>query len=65
MLLNLIVGPVKCRLVSQILVGRGENIPEGPEGPVVVCTRNDALEDVVVSTPSSRRKGERSPLLSR
>lgn len=31
---------------------------EGPEGPIVVCTRNDALEDVINATPEARRRGE-------
>lgn len=52
-------------MVSQILVGRGESIPEAPQGPVVVCTRNDALDDVVASTPPNRRKGKEKPFLSR
>lgn len=43
---------------SQVLVGRGERIPEGPQGPVIVCTRNDALDDVVSMTPPDRKKGE-------
>ncbi|CAL8464443.1 g3978 [Coccomyxa elongata] len=41
---------------NDTLVGRGESIPEAPQGPVVVCTRNDALDDVVASTPPNRRK---------
>lgn len=52
-------------MVSQILVGKGESIPEGPQGPIVVCTRNDALDDVVASTPPNRRRGKECPLLNR
>ena len=41
----------------QVVIGRGEKIPESPAGPVIVCTRNDDLNGVVESTPSGRRKG--------
>lgn len=41
----------------QVLIGRGEQIPENPAGPVIVCTRNDDLNGVIESTPSGRRKG--------
>lgn len=37
------------------IIGRDEAI-QGPPGPIVVCTRNDALQDVVDRTPESRRK---------
>jgi hypothetical protein len=26
---------------------RGRGIPEGSEGPIVICTRNDSLEEIV------------------
>ncbi|KAK9864249.1 hypothetical protein WJX84_004690, partial [Apatococcus fuscideae] len=50
--------------VGQALVDMGENdkmvrrgqIVDGPEGPIVVCTRNDDLESVVNATPEPRRK---------
>lgn len=35
---------------------RGEPVV-GPEGPIIVCTRNDDLQAVVDSTPPERRKG--------
>ncbi len=44
--------------VADALVKRGEGVA-GPEGPIVVCTRNDDLQAVVDSTPPERRKGER------
>ncbi len=37
---------------------RGEAV-QGPEGPIVVCTRNDDLQAVVDATPADQRKGER------
>ena len=40
----------------QVLIGRGEKIPESPAGPVIVCTRNDDLNGVVESTPSGTQK---------
>ena len=43
--------------LSQVLVGRGEKIPETPAGPVLVCTRNDDLDGVVEATPAHRRGG--------
>ena len=44
-------------LMLQVLMGRGEKVPESPAGPVVVCTRNDDLDAVVEATPTGRRKG--------
>jgi hypothetical protein len=41
----------------QVVVRRGEAVV-GPEGPIVVCTRNDDLQAVVDSVPPTRRKGE-------
>lgn len=43
--------------VRQVLLGRGEAVPQSPAGPVIVCTRNDDLDAVVEATPSERRKG--------
>jgi hypothetical protein len=40
----------------QLLVGRGQPV-EGPEGPIIVCTRNEELENVVNATPEHRREG--------
>ncbi|CAL9098423.1 hypothetical protein MUK42_13817 [Musa troglodytarum] len=37
-----------------VLVGRGQPVPSEFEGPILVCTRNDDLEVVLASTPSSR-----------
>ena len=45
-----------CLLRIQALIRRGQLV-EGPEGPIVVCTRNDDLEGVVNATPEVRRKG--------
>ena len=40
------------------LVGRGEPIvtPSHPAGPIVVCTRNDVLGDIIDATPAERRE---------
>jgi len=40
---------------EDVLLGRGEPI-EGPDGPIVVCTRNNDLQGVVDSTKPERRK---------
>lgn len=40
------------------VVRRGEAIPGDSTGPILVCTRNDALDSVVDQTPESRREGE-------
>ena len=41
---------------NDVLVRRGEKVPEGSQGPIFVCTRNDALDDVVAATPPERRE---------
>lgn len=42
---------------GDVLVRRGEPIPAEPaEGPIYVCTRNDALAGIVELTPPERRK---------
>jgi len=41
---------------NDVLVRRGEKVPEGSQGPIFVCTRNDALDDVVEATPPDRRE---------
>eukprot|EP00884_Botryococcus_braunii_P009881 jgi/Botrbrau1/18895/Bobra.177_2s0053.1 len=40
---------------SDVIVRRGEAIPDQPSGAIIVCTRNDDLEAVVAATPESRR----------
>ncbi|KAK8450828.1 hypothetical protein SEVIR_6G108466v4 [Setaria viridis] len=37
-----------------VLVGRGEKVPDDAPGPILVCTRNDDLDAVLESTPKSR-----------
>lgn len=37
------------------VIGR-EGLVDGPPGPIVVCTRNDALDNVVERTPKDRQK---------
>ncbi|CAI5462441.1 unnamed protein product [Closterium sp. Yama58-4] len=39
-----------------VVVRRGEKVPERGEGPIIVCTRNDALDAVVDAVPESRRE---------
>ncbi len=41
---------------AQVIVKRGQPI-EGPPGPIVVATRNDALQGVLDATPADRREG--------
>ena len=42
---------------GDVLVRRGEPIPAEPaEGPIYVCTRNDALSGIIERTPPGRRK---------
>lgn len=41
---------------GDVLMKRDDPFPTSPsEGPIYVCTRNDALADVVAKTPESRR----------
>lgn len=40
---------------TDVIVQRGEVI-SGPQGPIVVCTRNDDLEGIVKATPVERRE---------
>lgn len=40
---------------TDVVIGRGQPI-QGPPGPIIVCTRNDALEGVVQNTPAERRQ---------
>lgn len=40
-----------------VLVGRGEKVPDDAPGPILVCTRNDDLDAVLESTPKSRWRG--------
>lgn len=40
---------------SDVIVRRNEPV-DGPQGPIVVCTRNDALDTVVDNTPEERRR---------
>lgn len=40
---------------KDVLVRRGEPFPaDAPAGPIYVCTRNDALKDVIAMTPKER-----------
>lgn len=40
---------------KDVVVRRGESVPEDGSGPIYVCTRNDALDAIVDATPPSRR----------
>ena len=42
-------------LGEDVIVRRGEAIPD-TEGPIYVCTRNDALESVIAAVPESRQE---------
>lgn len=41
---------------SESILGRGDKIKEDGEGPIVVCTRNEALEGIVETCPENRKK---------
>jgi len=41
---------------EDVMVKRGESIPEGSTGPIFVCTRNDALAGIVDACPADRRE---------
>lgn len=47
---------------ADVLVGRGEKVPEDAPGPILVCTRNDDLDAVLDATPRSRWRGTFVPL---
>uniref|UniRef100_I1QH01 Uncharacterized protein n=1 Tax=Oryza glaberrima TaxID=4538 RepID=I1QH01_ORYGL len=47
---------------ADVLVGRGEKVPEDAPGPILVCTRNDDLDAVLDATPRSRWRGTFAPL---
>lgn len=51
--------PALCTNHPQVLVRRGEPI-DGPPGPIIVATRNDALQSVVDATPLARHRGRSS-----
>lgn len=53
------VSSVKVRRM-QVVVRRGEGVPEG-QGPIVICTRNDDLQGVLDATPAERCKGTSPP----
>jgi hypothetical protein len=46
---------------GDVLVGRGEKVPDDAPGPILVCTRNDDLDAVLEATPKSRWRGTCSP----
>lgn len=41
---------------KDVLVKRGESIPGDSTGPILICTRNDALDGIVDMTPPERRE---------
>jgi len=42
--------------LNDVLVGRGDSIMSDGTGPIYVCTRNDALEDVIQRCPDHRKE---------
>lgn len=48
------IGGALMDMGAQVLVRRGERVPEG-EGPIWVCTRNDDLDAVLQATPPGRQ----------
>jgi len=45
----------RCGLEGDILLGRGDKIPEDFPGPIYVATRNDDLADIIEGCPESKR----------
>jgi hypothetical protein len=41
---------------NTVLLGRGDTIDADGSGPILICTRNDALDGIVESCPENRRK---------
>lgn len=41
----------------QNMIRRGEAVPNGSTGPIIVCTRNDDLQAVLDTIPSDRHEG--------
>lgn len=41
---------------ESLLLNRGDSIPADGTGPIIIATRNDALDGIVDSCPESRRK---------
>jgi len=41
---------------SESILGRGDTVKENGEGPILVCTRNEALEGIVETCPENRKK---------
>jgi hypothetical protein len=48
---------------NDVVVKRGEKVPDGTKGPILVCTRNDALDEVIANTPEDRREGKGKGIL--
>lgn len=42
--------------VGDLVIRRGQTIPEDAPGPVYVCTRNDDLKDIIESCPESKKE---------
>lgn len=45
---------------KDVVVKRGEKVPADSSGPILIATRNDALDGVIEGTPADRREGKRS-----
>lgn len=41
---------------NTVLLGRGDTIDADRSGPILICTRNDALDGIVEECPENRRK---------
>ncbi len=44
-------------MTCQVLLKRGSSFPKDTPPPIIVCTRNDALEGVIESVPKDRHGG--------
>lgn len=41
---------------DDLVIRRGQSIPEDAPGPIYVCTRNDDLEDIILNCPESKKE---------
>ena len=50
------IGSLLAQCRSCTLLERGQSIPSDAKGPVIVCTRNDPLEEIIDRCPENRKK---------
>ena len=50
------IGSLLAKGGETVVLGRGDTIPADGEGPILIATRNDALDGIVEACPENRRK---------